>query len=108
MHAGEVRFAEDSGYPELLGIHVCAHQGVAGRHLHHGFQLAAHPVGLRDTMPNSAQALHLPLILSGTETAFLPQLWCAGTVLPVPLNFALKVKTRFNAHVGHRPLGYPP
>ena len=108
VHAGEVRLAKDSGYPELLGIHVRAHQRVAGWHLDHGFQLTAHPVGLRDTTPSSAQPLHLPLLLGGTGAAFFPQLQHAGRVLPMPLNFAVKVKTGFNARVGHYPLGYSP
>lgn len=108
MHASEVRLAEDSSYPELLGIHVRTHQGVARRHLHHGFQLTAHPVSLWDTMPSSAQPLHLPLLLSSTGAAFLPQLQCAGTPLSMPLNFVLKVKTKFNTHKWHHPRGYFP
>lgn len=108
VHASEVRLAKDSSYPELLGIHVRAHQGVARWHLDHGFQLAAHPVGLWDVTPSSAQALRLPLLLSSTGAAFLWQPWRAGTAFPMPSTLTLKVKTGFNTRMGHRSLGYSP
>jgi len=84
VHAGEVCLAEDGSYPQLLGIHVRAHQGVARRHLDHGLQLAAHPVSLQDTTPCSAQALHRPLLLSRTGAAFLPQLQQPARRSPCP------------------------
>lgn len=50
VHASELCLAQHGGDPELLGIHVCSHQGVTRWHLDHGFQLTAHPVSLQDMM----------------------------------------------------------
>lgn len=84
VHAGKLCLTEDGGYPELLGIHIRTHHGVARRHLDHGFQLAAHPVSLRDTMPSSAQALHLPLLLSSREQPSSPSRGVPARRSPCP------------------------